>query len=194
MTLYRIAEFDWAEKPLIIDFSDGEEMTSKDISYIRSSFGNASSGMSKQFPVHIIASYDKQRGFAPGYGQSRPEKVVLRMVTAAARTSVELLSQWMAKGDDAMDELSLHRIMTSPDPVASRFNAVIRFSRSVVSKAQTSGRSDGQNKWLSALCGPNAFHTTLFSNLSTKELSGSSLSLRYFKSQVVIIFIVPNFL
>jgi U3 small nucleolar RNA-associated protein 22 len=178
-SLRRIAEFEWDTKPLIVDFTGGE-ISDKDANYIRSHFGASASGITKQLPMHIVASYDRQRGYAPGYGQSRPERVVLRMLVAAARVSADQLSQWMARGADteAPAEITLDTIMNCPQMVSGRFNAVIRINRSVVCKAQTCGHSDGQNKWLAAMSGSNAFHTKLFSNLSHSELNGNGLSLR----------------
>lgn len=181
LTVYhmcRIAEFDWAEKPLIVDFTGGE-MSAKDINYIRSQFGVSKSGISKQLPIHIVASYDKQRGYAPGYGQRRPERVVLRMIIAAARVSSDQLSEWMARGVEDTHNLCLDRIMNAPQIVSSKYNAIIKINRSVVCKSVSAGHSDGQNKWISALSGPSAFHMKLFSNLSSSELSGNTLSLRF---------------
>lgn len=173
---HRIAEFDWNEKPLIVDFTE-DGMSSKDVSYIRSQFGTAKSGTMKQLPMHIVASYDKQRGYAPGFGLNRPERVVLRMICAAARASAEKLMIWMSKGFDD-SALSLEQIFNSPFSIASKFNVVLKLNRSLICKAQRIGHSDGQNKWLAALNGPTAFHTTLYSNLSSRELSGGDLTFR----------------
>ena len=154
-------------------------MTPKDITYIRNSFGCSNSGILKQLPMHIVASYDKQRGFAPGYGLNCPNKVAMRLIVGAARSSVDLLSEWIARGSELPEDTCLNTIMNSPHVVSSKFNVVFHINRSIMCKKQHYGLTDGHNKWLSCLNGSNSFHTKLFSNLSKNELSGNSLSFRF---------------
>jgi hypothetical protein len=155
-------------------------MPAKDIEYIHNCFDSKTGAAvhHKRVPMHIVSSYDKQRGYAPGYGTSRPESVVLKMVVAAARQSVDLLINWMTRGAiTSFDTSLLNNILSSPT-VRAGYNVVLKLNRGLVCKKVSSGPTEGQNRWLSALAGPPAFHIELFSNLSNAELNGQGLCIR----------------
>ena len=174
----RLVNFEWAEHPLIVDFSG--DMTSKDLAAIRERFSSASPVAShwRRLPFHVVASYDRQRGFAPCFGLSRPERVTLKMVQACARQTHLALQRWMAAGQTDSDGALLELFQCSA--IEMKFHVVIQLSRSIVNKpTAASGLTVGQSKWSAALAGPPAFHTTLFSNLSARELSGADLCFRY---------------
>lgn len=156
-------------------------MSAKDIEYIHNCYDSKTGAAvhHKRLPMHIVSSYDKQRGYAPGYGSSKPEGVVLKMVVAAARQSVDQLISWMTRGgNSSSDAASLYNILSSPT-VRAGYNAVLKLNRNLVCKKISSGLTEGQNRWLSMLAGSPAFHTELFSNLSNSELNGQGLCIRY---------------
>jgi uncharacterized membrane protein len=167
-------------------------MPAKDIAYIHSCFDSKTGAAvhHKRLPMHIVSSYDKQRGYAPGFGTSRPEGVVLKMVVAAARQSVDLLMIWMTHGAiTSFDVSPLNNILSSPT-VRAGYNVVLKLNRALVCKKMSSGSTEGQNRWLSVLAGPAAFHTELFSNLSNNELNGQGLCIRYVDSAIIVSSIV----
>jgi hypothetical protein len=157
-------------------------MDAKDQLLIRSTFGQKD-GIRKQLNMHIVASYDKQRGYAPAFGQTRPEKVVLRMITSAARQSMLNLMRWMAQGQILQEGLlkdgsQLDSTMFSRN-ISSRFNVVLKFNRDLLCKfTMSDNTSKTEAIWQASLRGPKAFHTRLFSNLSTAELNGNRLTFR----------------
>jgi hypothetical protein len=174
---FSLVHFEWADNALIVDFSG--DMTAKDFAAIHEGYSSASPAAShwKRLPFHVVSSYDRQRGFAPSFGLSRPERVTLKMVQACARQTHDALQRWMSTGEQTSDG-ALYQLFHC-SAIETKYNVVIHFNKSIVNKPVVAGSSVGQNKWLSVLSGPPAFHTTLFSNLSGRELSGADLCYRY---------------
>lgn len=131
--LRKISTFEWSSTPLVIDFDlENRSITSEDMTHINQTFTEFRNYHSMKLPIYIVASFDKERNFAPfvwDYDLSRTE---LNIIVSSSKYSYMALRASLSGGHGEIVASSfVHPFLQS------RCNVVLRFNKELVKKRKT---------------------------------------------------------
>jgi len=142
-----IAEYNWDEQPLYLDFSGATTSVR----------GSAQSAVSEMFSrirrdskhscrMFITSSAERYIGFEPAFSHQYPENVVLRMVVMEARETLSLVKEIMV--GSLSGKLSPQRLTEAftPKHLMQNYNLAIQYSQSLVKLSEDSFPSFSKTK------------------------------------------------
>lgn len=152
---------------MIVDLSGAQEITNDIKASITMRFRSirtaaqsnphlASSSLANP-SMYLVSSCDKMNNYIPSISSKAPERVVLKMIVNAARTSVTQLKQWMESPHSIDEPVD---IFTS-DTILSKCQLVLSFHKSI--------------SCMDVDKGPQCARLQTYSNVTNKELLVSNL-------------------
>jgi len=166
--LFKLRNHDWDGEALIVDFS--AELSIEDSLRISAKFQKAREGNGGGPALFVVSSYDRVSGFDPSATDPVTlSKVVLRLLIAAASSSLATFDTWASTVDSERSASIANAIMDSAAPLFG--NVTIRFSKSLFSVK----RAGGMDVWDGLQRGPPFARLKIFSNMSSRETSLGNL-------------------
>lgn len=170
----RLGSHDWEDDPFIVDISGVKEITADIRALIAMRF-RAIRTAAKALPptsplpssinpsMYFVSSSDKINNYEPALNSKSPERVVLTMITNAARNSVKLLKKWIEAPETSFEEGDSSPVdLFSSDSILKRCNFHFQFSKLVSCSNVDKG--------------PLCARLQTYANVTNKELLLSSLS------------------
>ena len=102
-TLIRLSHFNWSDSILLVDFltyvdTDNDQALERTKGRIQdmNSLYRAVKAAGHEPAMTVGAQYEEQNGFVVAYGLQTPDKSVVGIIAAMAKSSADLLIQWMS--------------------------------------------------------------------------------------------------